>query len=365
MAHRPVRHNHAEVRVLTALQQIRNGQQQRAIGTLRDLLQARPDFKLARFLYAQMLTSLAGGAVATGERPGAEALLVEARRRWQHYHSSPPLGAVPSAILHLAPEHDYAIVVDLPDNRLYLFRNDKTGLALVADFYVSIGSGGAGKESEGDERTPVGIYRITDFIPGERLPMIYGIGALTLNYPNAWDRHLERTGYGIWLHGVPRTTFTRPPRASEGCVVLANDNLRWLLKKVEVQATPVILTNELHWLTPAEARARLDAVVAGLVHGQRKAVVGTAELRGQSARLVPLLGGASQPSVLKRLGKWVRTASAENPLRHVSVFAYPGEPGLIMTMFTGEAMASHSPALFWRESTDRPGLQLVYARPRE
>ena len=35
------------------------------------------------------------------------------------------------------------------------------------------------------------------------LGMIGGDGAFPLNYPNEWDRRLNKTGSGIWLHGTP------------------------------------------------------------------------------------------------------------------------------------------------------------------
>src|SRR3546814_8483534 len=49
-----------------------------------------------------------------------------------------------------------------------------------------------------------------------KLPDFYGDGAYPLNYPNEWDKHEGRKGYGIWLHGTPSTTYSRPPRASDG-----------------------------------------------------------------------------------------------------------------------------------------------------
>lgn len=363
---RPVRHNPAEARLLDALGQIRNGQQQRAIGTLRDLLDARPDFKLARFLYAQMLTSLAGGTVATGQRPGAEVMLTEARRRWRHHHSPPPIGAVPSAILHLAPHHEYAIVVDLPNNRLYLFRNKRGWPRLVADFYVSIGSAGAGKRVEGDERTPVGVYRITNFIPDRQLPDLYGTGALTLNYPNAWDRHLGRTGYGIWIHGVPHATFNRAPRASEGCVVLSNSNLEWLREKVAVEATPIILTNRLHWLAPRKASARYHAVTDALLAWKQRTAGEAAPAHGRAIKLVSLPGLDSRAAMSKSVAGGAGSAPPKIRLQDVSVFAYPGEPGLIMTMRPSDAVGRASPpALFWRTSPARQQEQLLYARHKK
>lgn len=345
-----VRHDAAETRLVSALEQIRSGQQQRAAETLRTLIDARPDFKLAHFLYGQLLTSNAGDAVATAERPGAEALLMEARQRWRHHQTPPPPGAIPNAILHLASRHEHAIVADLLDNRLYLFRNDNGRPRLQADFYASIGSAGAGKRFEGDLRTPVGIYHVNGFKPDSQLPELYGDGALTLNYPNAWDRHSGRTGYGIWLHGVPRTTFNRPPRASEGCVVLANRDLELLREHLQDRATPVVFTDELRWLTPDEARARRDALVAAVAKRQRQQRSGRAKaLQVQYADTLASVARVASRTTPDTLGSEFVTTPVGADLKDVSIYAYPGEPGLMMTTLADDkATDDGRETLFWR-----------------
>jgi murein L,D-transpeptidase YafK len=62
-------------------------------------------------------------------------------------------------------------------------------------------------------------------MPQDKLTDFYGSGAFPINYPNEWDRIRGRNGYGIWLHGTPRDTYSRPPRASDGCIVLSNEDL--------------------------------------------------------------------------------------------------------------------------------------------
>src|SRR5699024_6192176 len=73
-----------------------------------------------------------------------------------------------------------------------------------------------------------------------------------------------RTGYGIWLHGVPQTTYARAPLASAGCVAVANDVFKWLLDYVEPGETPVVLVHDVQWLSQTEAEARRAAIVAQL-----------------------------------------------------------------------------------------------------
>src|SRR6185436_1348699 len=72
-------------------------------------------------------------------------------------------------------------------------------------------------------------------------------GAFPINYPNEYDRRLGRNGHGIWLHGVPSDVYARPPRASDGCIVLSNQDLDSVARHLEVGLTPVIIADELEW----------------------------------------------------------------------------------------------------------------------
>ncbi|MBL8439851.1 MAG: L,D-transpeptidase, partial [Betaproteobacteria bacterium] len=44
-------------------------------------------------------------------------------------------------------------------------------------------------------------------------------------------------------------TFSRPPKASDGCVVLANPDLNAVAKNLQVGLTPVIISNSVEWLS--------------------------------------------------------------------------------------------------------------------
>ena len=100
-------------------------------------------------------------------------------------------------------------------------------------------------------KTPVGVYVISDQIPRSRLTDFYGAGAYPLDYPNEWDQTVGRTGHGIWLHGVPSDTYNRPPRASDGCVVLANPDIAEVAQYVQVGVTPVIISDRIEWVERA------------------------------------------------------------------------------------------------------------------
>ena len=85
-------------------------------------------------------------------------------------------------------------------------------------------------------------------MPREQLADFYGTAAFPLNYPNEWDKRRRRTGSGIWLHGVPSDTFSRAPQASDGCVVLTNQDLDAIGRHVQVGLTPVIISNGIEWV---------------------------------------------------------------------------------------------------------------------
>ena len=93
---------------------------------------------------------------------------------------------------------------------------------------------------------------MTANLPRQKLTDFYGAGAYPINYPNAWDKRLGRNGHGIWLHGTPSDTYSRPPRASDGCIVLANADLEAVGRSVQIGLTPVIIADEIQW-TDAQA----------------------------------------------------------------------------------------------------------------
>jgi len=166
---------------------------------------------------------------------------------------------IPSNLIDIG-QHKHVIVADMSNGRLYLYKNNKGSPLLVRDYYLTIGAEGYGKEVEGDNRTPVGVYEINRYIEGKALPDLYGKGAFPVNYPNRYDRSLKRTGYGIWLHGTPSSTYARSPWASEGCFVLSNDDLLDIAKYISVEdRTPVVLTDDLEWLDDEQYAARKES----------------------------------------------------------------------------------------------------------
>jgi len=148
------------------------------------------------------------------------------------------------------------LIADTGSAMMHRFARAGADIVPIDRRYMSIGQNGAGKERAWDRRTPLGIYFITERLDTSRLHDKYGVAAFPLDYPNAWDRFNERTGYGIWLHGVDHNNPERPPLDTDGCLSLPNDELLKLADRLEPLVTPVIVTREMRWSPPST----IDAV---------------------------------------------------------------------------------------------------------
>ena len=130
----------------------------------------------------------------------------------------------------------------MDSSRLFIFENNNGKYFYLSDYYVSIGKKGYGKKFEGDKKTPFGTYFIQKKIQ-RKLEDFYGDGAYPLNYPNKYDKFKNFTGSGIWIHGTPKSTYSRAPEASDGCIVLSNIDLVEIEKILNTIGTPIILSN--------------------------------------------------------------------------------------------------------------------------
>ncbi len=249
----------AEARLLDIYRLIGSGQTRQALNKAEGLVRDIPNFQLAQLVYGDLLLSRFQALPNMGHAPAdlaakapqkLDQLKAEAERRLNALRERPPTGALPAQFVELPTTTHHAIAVDASRSRLYLFENSGNGLQLVGEHYVSIGRLGAEKNTEGDQRTPLGVYYITSRLDAKQLTDFYGVGALPLNYPNEYDRRQGKTGGGIWLHGVPSDSYARSPNSTDGCVVLANPELQTILQRVQPRSTPVVIARNLQWLTP-------------------------------------------------------------------------------------------------------------------
>ena len=236
-----------------SLQAVRVGQLTAAERAIDRLLQRYPNHRLAHLIKGDLLLARSKplstlGDIAEAPADRLQELRAEAVVRSKHWQHIPPQDHFPQYLWQLEPEQPYALLVDAARSRLYVFENIAGEPKLKTDFYVTLGKQGSGKTREGDQKTPLGVYHITGSVPKHKLSDFYGSGAFPLSYPNEWDRRHRRNGHGIWLHGVPRSTYNRAPLASDGCVVMSNPDFDALAEYVQTGHTPVIIADQLQWI---------------------------------------------------------------------------------------------------------------------
>lgn len=364
-----------ESRLLEAVQQLTSAEQlDPAINDLEQLTREQPGFRLAQLVYADMLMARAGALDSFGNRAAATQdkavtdLQEEFRMRWRHHAAPPDANGLPSQIIRLANRQKHAIIVDASKSRLYLFANHDGKPQLLVDFYISVGKQGVGKQVQGDQKTPLGVYQATRYIPDDKLPDFYGSGAFPLDYPNNWDRRLGRTGYGIWLHGTPWNTYSRPPRASDGCVAISNDDFSSLVPFIDIQNTPVVVADHVDWLSEADwlkRREQFDSLISGW------------ETDWESRNTQRYLSHYSRDfnNGSYNYQRWVSHKQKVNgsksfievQLDDLNLFTYPGEQGMIEARFTQRYRSNNfsnsgEKTQFWKRSGDGRW-QIVYEGP--
>jgi len=251
--------NRVEDLLAKTLLEVKQGNINQALSTVNRLIDVMPNFRLAHAIKGDLLVSRAhtlpsfGGNV-TKDSQQVQDLQEEAQMRLLHYLNKDKQPEYPlELMMALDSKQQYAVVVDTSKSRLFLYAKANDGrMRYMADYYVTIGKNGFDKKVQGDKRTPLGVYFAAGKI-NQPLPDFYGEGAYPLNYPNEYDKHLKRNGSGIWLHGTPNDTYSRPPRASDGCVVLSNPDIKALHPILNRGNTPVIITNNFDWLKVNEA----------------------------------------------------------------------------------------------------------------
>ncbi|QLG88115.1 L,D-transpeptidase family protein [Chitinibacter bivalviorum] len=258
-----------EERILAALDAIRAGKMADARATVDALLHEHPNYRLAHLLSADLyamrampLDTIGGGADAAFAEKLAD-LRKEALVRMNYRNMPTPPNLLPANILRFDEQQKFAVLVDAETSRLYLFSNDNGVPKMVKDHYVTVGKLGIGKQYEGDQRTPIGVYFVNNHLSRPALDKtygaladLYGVGAWPISYPNEWDKSKKKTGHGIWLHGSPAATYSRPPQASNGCVVLTNEEMLDVAQYLDIGRTPVIVTPKVEWLTREQWQTR-------------------------------------------------------------------------------------------------------------
>ena len=239
------------------------------------------------------------------------------------------------------------------------YRNVDGKVIAVADYYMSIGQHGVGKQRPWDRRTPLGIYFLNDELDTSKLHPRYGVKAFPLDYPNSWDRLNERSGDGIWLHGVDPDGGKRPPRDTDGCLALPNDDLLRIAADIEPLKTPIIVTRGLKKEADAElAKTRdelKDALQQWATHYSDADMFAYFELYAEE---FTYRGLSRDEWMAFRMQTSATRILDELLIEELYLLADPEEPGLYLSRFTqtlleGERRVTTTKRLYWKRLDGR------------
>lgn len=304
------------------------------------LIRDYPNFRLAHLVRGDLLLARGrplqkfGNVAKTVPQEKIDDLRDEALVRLRAHFQRPTEDRVPRVVVQLHAQQKHALVVDSRRSRLYVFANANGRPRLIGDYYVTLGKNGVEKTREGDQKTPIGVYHVTANLPRQKLSDFYGSGAFPINYPNEWDKRRGRNGHGIWLHGTPSETYARPPWATDGCVVLTNEDLARLSKYVDITRTPVVIGQAVEWRAPGEWEAEREGFLKafGKWKSDWESLDTARYLSHYSTQFRSKTRDLSKWSASKRKvnsGKtWVKVSVDD-----VSLFAYPGAAQLMMITF--------------------------------
>lgn len=312
------------------------------------LVDAYPNFRLGHLIRGDLLLMHTRPVAVFGAVNGPEDKLRnlrdEAMVRMRSLRERPGPDMVPRQVLQLRDDQKHVLLVDAKRSRLYVYAHQGGQLKFLTDYYISQGKLGVNKLKEGDQKTPLGVYYITSHLPGARLPDFYGSGALPINYPNEWDKINGRSGSGIWLHGTPSDSFSRPPLSSDGCVVLTNPDLYKLANSVEIGKTPVVISESIDFVSKAKWDSERTLAVR-LVDNWRRDVesLNPQRLMAHYSRKFRSDRGEDLETWFGKHQQSTRSVKDLSiALREATHFFYPGRDDMIVSTFTQESSIGKS-----------------------
>ena len=131
----------------------------------------------------------------------------------------------------------FLFVSDKSNLSLWLYKLENGRLTQVSQVNSIVGVGAGAKKIEGDKITPLGVYTFVDKF--QKLDPYYGPMAFATNYPNLYDKVLKRTGFGIWIHGMPLNN-DRKDKNTKGCIAVENDVITEFDKVIDYKKTLLI-----------------------------------------------------------------------------------------------------------------------------
>ncbi len=132
------------------------------------------------------------------------------------------------------------LVCNKNDKHLTLYQKENRAFKKKFSSSVFIGKAKGDKQKEGDYKTPIGVYKLTQKLT--KLDSFYGPLALVTSYPNLYDKVRKKSGSGIWIHGLP--TDKKRDDFTKGCVALDNGKLELLNSKINYKKSIVLLSQK-------------------------------------------------------------------------------------------------------------------------
>jgi len=130
------------------------------------------------------------------------------------------------------------LVCDKSKSTLSLYTKDTANKYSKQNTYSAFtGKVKGDKLTEGDLRTPIGIYNITKKI--SNVDSFYGPLAFVTSYPNMYDKYRGKNGSGIWIHGLP--TEQKRDEFTKGCIAIDNTSIKCLDREIKIDKTLLII----------------------------------------------------------------------------------------------------------------------------
>ncbi len=268
---------------------------------------------------------------------------------------APMAAAMPPFVLQWPDDVEDIFVAETSASELHRYYRNADGSLQRESIYLSIGENGIRKQREWDRRTPIGVYLVTDQLDTRRLHEKYGVTAFPLDYPNARDRQLGRTGDGIWLHGVLPGGERRPPLDTDGCLAIPNEDLSRIAPLVRPGSTPVVVAERLDLDTGVYSPDTREALHGRLLQWVDALGSGDlAALRGLYSAEFSYEALGPEAWTLLAIDQLDAEESAGVDLSRLLLVADPGDPGVVVSRFPlgikkGPAERTLFKRLYWRE----------------
>jgi murein L,D-transpeptidase YafK len=354
-----------EQRFLRTIQDIQQLNHDQALNETRQFIEQYPTSKIGQLVYGDLLMAKAGIVSDIGSAfastTGIDDLKFEIKQRLSHKQAPALSGMLPENIIQIAQNQPYVILIDQSQSRLYVYRNEQGMPVLENDYFLTIGIKGFGKQKRGDQKTPIGVYHVTRYIDDKELPDLYGRGAFPVNYPNVWDKRKKRSGGGIWLHGTPSYTYNRAPWASNGCMVVSNNDFTELQRYIDAaRNTPIINASHVNWISPQQWRQNQQEILQQLTRWiddwesnnltRYLQHYSTTELRAEGRNFKQFEGHK----------RWVNRGRKDINVefQNLAIYRYPDEPDLVLMQYDQTYHSNNlnidSPKeLYWKKQGNR------------